>query len=69
MQSSSRVKGETVLDTIYTLQAMAVDVFVLRDAEPGLPAWIARHVRAARERAECAARRTCRIRRRVCSMH
>jgi aspartate carbamoyltransferase catalytic subunit len=32
-----------VLDTIYTLQAMAVDVFVLRDAEPGLPAWIARH--------------------------
>jgi aspartate carbamoyltransferase catalytic subunit len=44
VQSSSRVKGETVLDTIYTLQAMAVDVFVLRDAEPGLPAWIARHV-------------------------
>ena len=43
MQSSSRVKGESVLDTIYTLQAMAVDVFVLRDAEPGLPAWIARH--------------------------
>ena len=44
MLSSSRVKGETVLDTIYTLQAMAVDVFVLRDAEPGLPAWIAAHV-------------------------
>jgi aspartate carbamoyltransferase catalytic subunit len=43
MQSSSRVKGESVLDTIYTLQAMAVDVFVLRDAKPGLPAWIARH--------------------------
>ena len=43
MQSSSRVKGESVLDTIYTLQAMAVDIFVLRDAEPGLPAWIARH--------------------------
>jgi aspartate carbamoyltransferase catalytic subunit len=43
MLSSSRVKGESVLDTIYTLQAMAVDVFVLRDAEPGLPAWIARH--------------------------
>jgi aspartate carbamoyltransferase catalytic subunit len=44
MLSSSRVKGESVLDTIYTLQAMAVDVFVLRDAEPGLPAYIARHV-------------------------
>jgi aspartate carbamoyltransferase catalytic subunit len=43
MHSSSRMKGESVLDTIYTLQAMAVDVFVLRDAEPGLPAWIARH--------------------------
>jgi aspartate carbamoyltransferase catalytic subunit len=44
MQSSSRVKGETVLDTIYTLQAMQVDVFVMRDAEPGLPAQVARHV-------------------------
>jgi aspartate carbamoyltransferase catalytic subunit len=38
------VKGETVLDTIYTLQAMQVDVFVMRDAEPGLPAYVAQHV-------------------------
>jgi aspartate carbamoyltransferase catalytic subunit len=44
MQSSSRAKGETVLDTIYTLQAMHADVLVLRDAEPGLPAYIARQV-------------------------
>jgi aspartate carbamoyltransferase catalytic subunit len=44
MHSSSRVKGETVLDTIYTLQAMQVDVFVMRDAEPGLPAYVASHV-------------------------
>ena len=44
MQSSSRVKGETVLDTIYTLQAMHVDVFVMRDSEPGLPSFVARHV-------------------------
>jgi aspartate carbamoyltransferase catalytic subunit len=44
LHSSSRVKGETVLDTIYTLQAMLVDVFVMRDAEPGLPAYVARHV-------------------------
>lgn len=44
MQSSSRAKGETVLDTIYTLQAMHADVLVMRDAEPGLPAYIARHV-------------------------
>jgi aspartate carbamoyltransferase catalytic subunit len=44
MQTSSRVKGETVLDTIYTLQAMHADILVMRDAEPGLPAYIAQHV-------------------------
>jgi aspartate carbamoyltransferase catalytic subunit len=44
LHSSSRVKGETVLDTIYTLQAMAVDVFVMRDSEPGLPAFVVSHV-------------------------
>ena len=38
MQSSSRVKGETVLDTIYTLQAMHADILVMRDAEPGVAA-------------------------------
>ena len=44
LHSSSRVKGETVLDTIYTLQAMQVDVFVMRDSEPGVPAFVAAHV-------------------------
>ena len=44
MQSSSRVKGETVLDTIYTLQAMHADILVMRDAEPGLPAYVAEYV-------------------------
>jgi aspartate carbamoyltransferase catalytic subunit len=44
LHSSSRAKGETVLDTIYTLQAMHVDVFVMRDSEPGLPAFVAQHV-------------------------
>ena len=44
IQLSSRVKGETVLDTIYTLQAMAVDVFVVRDAEPGVGQFVAEHV-------------------------
>lgn len=44
IQLSSRVKGETVLDTIYTLQAMAVDVFVIRDAEPGVGQYVAEHV-------------------------
>jgi aspartate carbamoyltransferase catalytic subunit len=41
---SSRVKGETVLDTIYTLQAMAVDVFVIRDSETGVGQYVAEHV-------------------------
>lgn len=44
MQTSSRVKGETVLDTIYTLQAMHADILVMRDAEPGLPAYVAKYV-------------------------
>ncbi len=41
---SSRKKGESILDTIYTLQAMQVDVFVVRDASAGVPAYIARNV-------------------------
>ncbi|HEU4487191.1 MAG TPA: aspartate carbamoyltransferase catalytic subunit [Povalibacter sp.] len=44
MQSSSRVKGETVLDTIYTIQAMHADILIMRDAEPGLPASMAQFV-------------------------
>ena len=42
---SSRIKGESVLDTIYTLQAMQADIFVVRDASEGIPALIARHVK------------------------
>jgi aspartate carbamoyltransferase catalytic subunit len=41
---SSRTKGESVLDTIYTLQAMQVDAFVIRDAQPGVPQYVAEHV-------------------------
>ena len=41
---SSRKKGESILDTIYTLQAMQIDVFVVRDASAGVPAYIAQHV-------------------------
>ncbi len=41
---SSRAKGESIIDTIYTLQEMQVDVFVIRDAEPGTHAYVARHV-------------------------
>jgi aspartate carbamoyltransferase catalytic subunit len=38
------VKGESMLDTIYTLQAMDVDVFVIRDAQPGVTQYVAEHV-------------------------
>jgi len=41
---SSRAKGETVLDTVHTLLAMRVDVFVMRNAEPGVQAEVARAV-------------------------
>jgi aspartate carbamoyltransferase catalytic subunit len=41
---SSRSKGESLLDTIYTLQAMQVDIFVIRDASTGVPLRIAQHV-------------------------
>jgi aspartate carbamoyltransferase catalytic subunit len=41
---SSRAKGESIIDTIYTLEAMQVDVFVIRDAQPGTVELVARHV-------------------------
>ena len=41
---SSRKKGESILDTIYTLQAMGVSIFVVRDASAGIPALIAHKV-------------------------
>jgi len=44
VNTSSRKKGESILDTIYTLQAMQIDVMVVRDAQTGVPAYIARHV-------------------------
>jgi aspartate carbamoyltransferase catalytic subunit len=44
---SSRAKGETLLDTVHTLLAMQADVFVIRDAEAGVPERVAREVDAA----------------------
>ena len=44
VQLSSRVKGETMLDTIYTLESVHFDGFVIRDAEPGVIAHVAAHV-------------------------
>lgn len=44
VKMSSRAKGESILDTIYTLQAMLADIFVVRDASDGVPKLIADHV-------------------------
>jgi len=44
VQLSSRVKGESMLDTIFTLQALHFDVFVIRDAEPGVLSLVAGEV-------------------------
>src|SRR5579864_8796826 len=44
VQLSSRVKGESMLDTVFTLQSLHVDVMVIRDAEAGVPALVAAHV-------------------------
>ena len=41
---SSRIKGESLLDTIYTLQSMQVDIFVVRDASAGIPEFISGNV-------------------------
>ncbi|MFZ9709053.1 MAG: aspartate carbamoyltransferase catalytic subunit [Steroidobacteraceae bacterium] len=46
VQLSSRLKGESVLDTIATLEAMQVDAFVLRDADASVPPLVAGHVGA-----------------------
>jgi len=44
VQLSSRVKGESMLDTIFTLQSLHVDVMVIRDAEAGVPTLVADNV-------------------------
>ena len=44
VQLSSRVKGESMLDTIFTLQSLHVDVMVIRDAEAGVPSLVAANV-------------------------
>jgi aspartate carbamoyltransferase catalytic subunit len=44
---SSTVKGESLLDTIHTLEAMHCDAFVVRHQETGTPELVARHLRSA----------------------
>lgn len=45
--SSSTLKGESLLDTVHTLEAMHCDAFVVRHKEVGTPQYIARHLRSA----------------------
>jgi len=44
VQLSSRAKGESMLDTVFTLQSLHVDVLVIRDAELGVPGLVATNV-------------------------
>ena len=44
--SSSTTKGESLLDTVHTLEAMHCDAFVVRHKESGTPALVARHLRS-----------------------
>jgi len=44
VQLSSRLKGESVLDTVATLESMHVDAFVLRDSDDSIPDLVAGHV-------------------------
>jgi aspartate carbamoyltransferase catalytic subunit len=44
VQLSSRVKGESMLDTVFTLESLHVDAFIIRDAEAGVPALVAANV-------------------------
>jgi aspartate carbamoyltransferase catalytic subunit len=43
--ASSTAKGETLLDTVYNLQAMDADMFVVRHSQSGAPHLIAKHVK------------------------
>ena len=45
-KGSSVAKGETTLDTVRNVEAMGVDIFVIRHGEPGAPHMLARQVSA-----------------------
>jgi aspartate carbamoyltransferase catalytic subunit len=44
--SSSTTKGESLLDTVHTLEAMHCDAFVVRHKESGTPQFIAQNLRS-----------------------
>jgi aspartate carbamoyltransferase catalytic subunit len=43
LSRSSTSKGESLLDTLHTLEAMGLDALVVRHSENGLPAYLAQH--------------------------
>jgi aspartate carbamoyltransferase catalytic subunit len=45
-EGSSTTKGETLVDTARNIEAMGVDIFVVRHAAPGAAAVLARHLQA-----------------------
>lgn len=44
MQNSSLQKGESLLDTIQTIESMGADTFVIRHHENGLMRWLVEHL-------------------------
>lgn len=44
--TSSVQKGETLLDTVKTLEAMGIDLFIIRHSASGVPSFIAKNVKA-----------------------
>ncbi|MGH8126067.1 MAG: aspartate carbamoyltransferase catalytic subunit, partial [Rhodanobacteraceae bacterium] len=47
LSRSSTTKGESLLDTLHTLEAMRLDALVVRHNENGMPAWLAEHANSA----------------------
>ncbi|MGH8216183.1 MAG: aspartate carbamoyltransferase catalytic subunit [Rhodanobacteraceae bacterium] len=46
LSRSSTVKGESLLDTLHTLEAMRLDALVVRHDENGMPGYLAEHARS-----------------------
>jgi aspartate carbamoyltransferase catalytic subunit len=46
LSHSSTSKGESMLDTLHTLEAMGLDALVVRHDENGMPAYLAQHARS-----------------------
>ncbi|MBI2608901.1 MAG: aspartate carbamoyltransferase catalytic subunit [Deltaproteobacteria bacterium] len=44
-ESSSIVKGETIFDTLLNLEAMGVDLFIMRHSEAGMPHYLSRYLK------------------------